>query len=100
VDFAPLLEGRLPQGLIENLGQIHTGVNDAGPPLSASGFPGALAARGGVLLRLGMNRSPTGFLALTEGILSLLGRIRIEVPQAKHRSTTTLRRYDAYLYFG
>jgi hypothetical protein len=35
VDFAPLLEGHLPQALVNGLGQIQAAVNDFGPGLSA-----------------------------------------------------------------
>jgi hypothetical protein len=81
VDFAPLLVGRLPQALVKALGQIQAGVNDSGPRLSPyGGFAGPLEVRGRVRVRLTMKTLPVGFLALTEGILSLLGRIRIEVP--------------------
>ena len=62
VDFAPLSKGRLPEALVQALGQVNAGVNDSGPGCRPWGFAGALAARGGVRVRLGMNRSPTGFL--------------------------------------
>jgi hypothetical protein len=77
-------------------------VNDSGPPFSALGLCWCGGGRPwGSGVRLAMKTLPVGFLALTEGFLPLLGRIRFEVPQgAKHRSTTTLRRYDAHLYFG
>ena len=37
------------------------------------GFAGPLGVRGRVRVRLAMKTLPVGFLALTEGILSLLG---------------------------
>ena len=46
MDFAPLPEGRLPEALINGLGQVNAGVNYARPPFSASG-PCWLAARAG-----------------------------------------------------
>jgi hypothetical protein len=100
LEFAPLLESCLTQTLIKALGQVKAGVNDSGRPCRSWGFAGLLEVRGRVRVRLTMKPLPVGFLALTEGILSVLGRIRIEVPQAEHLSTTTLRRYDAHLYFG
>ena len=38
VDFAPLREGRLPEGLIERLWEIQTRMNDSGLGLSALGL--------------------------------------------------------------
>jgi hypothetical protein len=39
MDFAPLAKGRLPEGLIDGLRQVKAGMDDAGPPFSASGLP-------------------------------------------------------------
>ena len=37
MDFTPLPKGRLPQPLVERLGQIQAGMNYPGPRLSAWG---------------------------------------------------------------
>jgi hypothetical protein len=85
VDFAPLPEGRLPYGLIERLREVDATVNDSGPPLSALGLPWCPGGSGrGSVLRLGMNRSPTGFL----GRSTALGEGR------DRHHTTTLQRHS------
>ena len=48
VDFAPLLEGHLPQALVNGLGQIQAAVNDFGPGLSATGLAGPLGLGDGL----------------------------------------------------
>jgi hypothetical protein len=73
VDFSPLPKGRLPEALINGLRQVKAGVNDAGPPLSALGLCWCGGGSGRVRLRLGMNRSPTGFPGLLRAVLRPLG---------------------------
>jgi hypothetical protein len=66
MDFASLPKGLLPEGLIERLGQIHAGMDDSGPPLSALGLcwrAGRLRSR---------SNAARGFACHSRGRLGLL----------------------------
>jgi len=71
MDFAPLPKGRLPQRLVNGLGQVDGGMHDPGPRLAACGP--CWCGRGGPV-RLAIKIAPAGFLALTAGILSCRAR--------------------------
>jgi hypothetical protein len=60
VDFAPLLEGRHPQALIEGLRQVKARVDDSGPPLSALGLCGCAGGSGRGSGPLGHENAPGG----------------------------------------
>ena len=78
--FDAFLEGRLPQGLINGLGQIQARINDPGPRLSACGLSWAAWAWGRVLVRLAMKNTPGGFLGPDRAILSPLAGMAVRWP--------------------